>query len=266
MVAEDRYVTKAPKKMTPILEIKGLTKQFGGIVVANNISFKLEKGTVLGLIGPNGAGKTSLFNLISGVNRQDSGSVYISGNIVDTLPIYQRARLGLARTWQDIRLFPSLNLIDNLIISTRSYTSENYKEIFRSSTLKLSEDNKVKEHALSLIHRVGLGKMAYFLPPELSYGQQKLLGLARALMNDGDCMLLDEPMAGVEGRTYEQIKMIIKEELDNNKAILVVEHNIGFIKEICTHAFFMVNGEIISEGSVEDLTSNKKLTEIYFGG
>jgi branched-chain amino acid transport system ATP-binding protein len=252
--------------MIPILEIKNLNKQFGGIIVADNISFKLNKGTVLGLIGPNGAGKTSLFNLISGVNNQDSGSIYISGHKANTLPIYRRARLGLARTWQDIRLFPSLNLIDNLIISTRSYAAENFLEIFRSTALKTRENKEIEEQALSLIHRVGLGEMAFLLPPELSYGQQKLLGLARALMNNGDCMLLDEPMAGVEGRTYEQIKMIIKEELDNNKAILVVEHNIGFIKEICTQAFFMVNGRIISQGSVDDLTSDKKLTKIYFGG
>jgi len=234
--------------------------------VADNINFELNRGTVLGLIGPNGAGKTSLFNLISGVDKQDSGSIYISGRLADSLPIYKRARLGLARTWQNVRLFPSLNLIDNLIISTRTYPSENFIELFRSSSVIKQREQEKRDQAHSLLSRVGLGDLAFFLPSELSYGQQKLLGLARALMNNADCLLLDEPMAGVEGRTYEKIKTIIKEELDNNKAILVVEHNIGFIKEICTHAFFMVNGKIISEGSVEKLTSDKKLTEIYFGG
>jgi branched-chain amino acid transport system ATP-binding protein len=252
--------------MPPVINIKSLNKSFGGIVVADDINFEIHQGEVLGLIGPNGAGKTSLFNLIGGLIKADYGSISISGVRADQLPIYKRARLGIARTWQTIRLFHSLNLVDNLLISTQSYAGETFSGLLASQRDIKHLEELSRDRAISLLDRVGLKKRSFALPSELSYGQQKLLGLARALMNDGACLLLDEPMAGVERRTYDKIKEIIQEELENEKAIIVVEHNIGFIRDICNKAFFMFNGKIIAQGSVDYLTSDKRLTEIYFGG
>ena len=252
--------------MTPLIEVRSLGKRFGGIVVADAIDLDIRAGEVLGLIGPNGAGKTSLFNLISGAIAPDQGTIKIAGVRAEGLPMYRRARLGVARTWQMGRLFSSLSLLDNLLIASRTYPGESLSNILTFSRLVPESLSVARQRALILLERVGLIDRAEALPTELSYGQQKLLGLARALMNDGDCVLLDEPMAGVEGRTYDRIVKVVREEAANGKAMAVVEHNISFIREVSDRAVFMFNGRVIAEGSVSELTADKRLTEIYFGG
>jgi branched-chain amino acid transport system ATP-binding protein len=252
--------------MTPIVSTNGLTKRFGGIVVADRIDLNMHAGEVLGLIGPNGAGKTSLFNLICGTIAPDAGTITIRGSRAEHLPSYRRARLGLARTWQTTRLFASLSLVDNLLIAQRRYPGDTLTELAPVARSSSAGPKAAHDNAMRLLTRVGLESRATALPSELSYGQQKLVGLVRALMNDGDCLLLDEPMAGVEGRTYERIKQIVAEEAAKGKAIAVVEHNVGFIRDICNTAIFMFNGRVIASGSVGELTQNRDLTKIYFGG
>lgn len=251
--------------MTMLVRVSNLSKRFGGIVVADDVTLNLISGEVVGLIGPNGAGKTSLFNLISGFLSPDAGEVFIGQKRVDALPSFRRARLGLARTWQNTRLFGSLTVMDNLLIATREYPGESLLDIF----FRPGRVNGAKEASLERAHillgRIGLTDRGHALPGELSYGQQKLVGLARALMNEGTCLLLDEPMAGVEGRTYERIREIVAEEAASGKSICVVEHNIAFVRDICDGAVFMFNGRIIARGSVAELTSSRHLTDLYFG-
>src|SRR5215469_7637796 len=171
--------------MDPVLEINGLQKHFGGIIVANDINLTMKKGEVVGLIGPNGAGKTSLFNLISGFIRQDAGTITLNRKPIERLPMYARARLGLSRTWQNIRLFPSLSVLDNLIIAPRHYGGESiWRAAFNSRALK-RERSWIVERAYQQLEKVRLVGAANHLPTELSYGKQKLVSIARALMNDG---------------------------------------------------------------------------------
>jgi ABC-type branched-subunit amino acid transport system ATPase component len=251
--------------MAETIRLEKVNKHFGGVVVASNIDLVLNEGEILGLIGPNGAGKTSLFNLISGIVTPDSGIIYFKGQPINHLLIHQRARLGISRTWQNIRLFPSMTVIDNLLIGSREYKGESiWKALFTPYEIKQSSQT-LRKKAFDLLKRVGLSDHWDKQVSEFPYGQQKLIALARALMNDGNCLLLDEPMAGVEADVYDTIKTIVREEAMAGRAICVIEHTISFIKDLCDSAIFMFNGQIIAQGSVDDLLKNKELAEIYFG-
>jgi branched-chain amino acid transport system ATP-binding protein len=248
-----------------VLEVRSLSKSFGGIVVADNIDLSMRKGQILGLIGPNGAGKTSLFNLISGVFPADAGSITLDGKPLDRLALHQRARLGLSRTWQHVRLFPSLSVIDNLIIAARDYPGERLTSMLLTRGKVRAASLAAREKAHQTLGRMGLGNTAEKSIGDLSFGQQKLVGVARAMMNDARCLLLDEPMAGVEGRTYEAMQRVVREVASSGVAVCVVEHNVAFIRDLCDEAVFMFQGRILGRGSVAELTANPQLTELYFG-
>jgi branched-chain amino acid transport system ATP-binding protein len=252
--------------MTAILATAGLSRRFDGIVVADSIDFKLCAGEVLGLIGPNGAGKTTLFNLLTGFVVPDSGEITLQGRRIERLTPSRRARLGIARTWQIPRLFASLSVMDNLLIADRAYPGGSLvQSLFRPGHVAAA-GAAARQRAGELLDRIGLTNRSDVLATRLSYGQQKLVGFARALMNEGTCLLLDEPMAGVEGRTHETTKALIRAEAASGKAICIVEHNVGFVRDLCDGAAFMVNGRIVATGGIDDLLADKRLTALYFGG
>ena len=188
--------------MTQVLRTENLHKRFGGIVVSDNINLTIDRGEILGLIGPNGAGKTSLFNLISGVLKPDSGHIFLNGAAVDDRPLYQRARLGVARTWQNMLLFRTMTVMENMLIAPREYAGESILRVTFSPGRMRAEERIARERAMSILARMGLTHTASDMVTDLPFGQQKLIGLARTLMNDGPLLLLDEPMAGVEGAAY----------------------------------------------------------------
>jgi ABC-type branched-subunit amino acid transport system ATPase component len=235
--------------MTPTIRVVDVRKSFGGIVVAEGIHLEIAAGEILGLIGPNGAGKTTLFNLITGIHAPDAGEIWLRDQPLSRMKVYQRARLGIARTWQHVRLFPTLCVMDNLLMGPRDYPGAGSVE-----------------RARKILERIGLAAAADKLPGELPFGQQKLVGLARTLMNDGEVLLLDEPMTGVEGQAYATMKQIVRDEAAAGRAVCVVEHNVSFIRDLCTRAVFMFNGRIEQSGTVEELLASDKLAELYFGG
>ena len=251
--------------MSATLEIRGLCKSFGGIVVADSIDLDLTAGRVLGLIGPNGAGKTSLFNLVCGVVKPDAGSIVLDGQSLEALPTYERARMGLARTWQNLRLFPSLSVMDNLMLGPRSYSADSLMDVFfRPSQIRAHEAG-ARDRALDILERTGLSPIAQSRVQDISFGQQKLVGVARAMMNDARCLMLDEPMAGVEGQTYALIQKAVRDIAASGVAICVVEHNVAFIRDLCDEGVFMFAGKVLARGSVEQLINDPHLTELYFG-
>lgn len=251
--------------MTTLISLNQVCKSFGGIVVADNISIDINRGEILGLIGPNGAGKTSLFNLISGVFPVDSGTISVAGQSLDGLPLYQRARLGVARTWQHMRLFSSMSVLENMLVAPRDYPGEQISRIIFRPKQVAAASQALLERAMTILGRMRLEAIAHANVNDITFGQQKLVGLARALMNDGDCLLLDEPMAGVEGPAYDTMKTIVREEAAAGRAVCVVEHNVSFIKDLCNSAVFMASGKILERGSVDTLLSSKTLAELYFG-
>lgn len=251
--------------MAAILEAHGLSKRFGGIVVADRIDLDLVAGRVLGLIGPNGAGKTSLFNLISGVVKPDAGELRLEGKSLDGLDIHRRARMGLARTWQNLRLFPSLTVIDNLIVGPRAYPSDGLIRMMLMPGRARAEEQAIREKAHSVLERTGLSDVADTPAADLTFGQQKLVGVARALMSDPRCLLLDEPMAGVEGQAYRTVQNVVRSLAQAGVAVCVVEHNVAFVRDLCDEGVFMFAGKVLARGPVESLIADPRLTELYFG-
>ena len=249
----------------PILRLDDLCKAFGGIVVSDHVNLTIDAGEILGLIGPNGAGKTSLFNLVSGVVTPDSGNIYMQGRNVARLALHNRARAGVARTWQQMRLFRSMTVLENLLVGPRDYPGESlFGSLFGLASVRRTEA-EARDRAMSILDRMGLTQTAQMIVVDLPFGQQKLIGLARSLMNDGRLLLLDEPMAGVEGSNYETMQRVVHDEAAAGRAVCVVEHNVSFIKDLCTTAVFMAQGKILQRGTVEELTRSKILTELYFG-
>ncbi len=247
------------------LEVRGLCKRFGGIVVADAIDLAIPPGRILGLIGPNGAGKTSFFNLVAGVVRPDAGRVALDGLDLSGLAAFRRARLGLSRTWQNLRLFASLTVLDNLLIGTRRYPAERLAALLLRPRLVRQSDAAARRRAFEVLERVGLAAFAHSELGRLSFGQQKLVGVARALMNDPRCLLLDEPMAGVEGAAYGSIQSAVRALARDGVAVCVVEHNVAFIRDLCDEGAFMFAGRVLARGSIADLIADPRLTELYFG-
>ncbi len=247
-----------------ILRLDNICKRFGGIVVADNVSLTVSAGEILGLIGPNGAGKTSLFNLVSGVVQPDSGQIFL-GDQPLTGSLHRRAQAGVARTWQHMRLFRTMTVLENMLVAPRDYPGESMLRSMVGAASVRRAEVRSRGRAIHLLERMSLAHAAETIVADLPFGQQKLIGLARALMNDGRCLLLDEPMAGVEGSNYETMQRIVRDEAADGRAVCVVEHNVSFIKDLCTEAIFMAQGRILQRGSVDDLTRSRELTELYFG-
>jgi branched-chain amino acid transport system ATP-binding protein len=251
--------------MSAVLEIRGLDKRFGGIVVADSIDLTLSAGRIIGLIGPNGAGKTSLFNLVSGVFPADAGSITLDGERIDRLKTHKRAARGLSRTWQNLRLFPSLSVLDNLMVGPRHYPGEKLWGIaFDRADVRRGEAS-TRRKALDVLERTGLAGVARTRAADLTFGQQKLAGVARALLNESRCLLLDEPMAGVEGQAYETMQRVVRDVAASGVAVCVVEHNVAFIRDLCDEGVFMFAGKVLARGPVADLIADPRLTELYFG-
>ena len=248
------------------IRLVDVCKRFGGITVAENINLELRVGEILGLIGPNGAGKTTLFNLVSGIHAPDSGEIWLRDQPLSRLPVYRRARLGIARTWQNIRLFPTLSVLDNLLMGPRHYPGEALLTGLFQPGARRAAAGRARAQGEAILERIGLADARDKTPGELPFGQQKLVGLARTLMNDGEVLLLDEPMAGVEGQVYETMKQVVRDEAAAGRAVCVVEHNVSFIRDLCTRAVFMFNGRIEQSGPVEELLASELLAELYFGG
>jgi len=251
--------------VNPVLRTENLNKRFGGIVVSDDINLTIAAGEILGLIGPNGAGKTSLFNLISGVLRPDSGAIYLNGAPINGQPLYRRARQGIARTWQHMLLFRSMTVLENLLIGPRLYQGESILRVTFARGAVRAAERAARDRAMDILTRMGLETTANNMVTDLPFGQQKLIGLARTLMNDGPLLLLDEPMAGVEGRAYETMQAVVRQEAAAGRAVCVVEHNVSFIRDLCDRAVFMANGRILQDGTVAELIASETLTELYFG-
>jgi len=231
-----------------ILQVRNLFKSFGNLVAVNNLSMDINEGSITGLIGPNGAGKTTLFNLITGFLKPDSGYVYFRGDNITNLEPYQIARMGIGRTWQIIRIFSKMTVMENLMAASN-----------------LKKEN-AKEKGLELLDLFSLIDEKDNYAGELSIGQQKILSMARALMFDADLMLLDEIAAGVNPTEQDKIlNMIHALCVNNGKTFLIIEHDMDVIMGHCDRVICINFGEKIGEGSCEEIKINKKVTEAYFG-
>jgi len=249
--------------MSRWLEIDNLNKHFNGVKALVDFSCSLEKGKILGLIGPNGAGKTTLFNVLTGFIPSESGSISFCGVDLHNKPAHRIANLGVARTFQDLRLIRQITVLENVLLSFRNQPGENLANtFFRSSKTKKAETEN-KDTACFVLEKVGLAEKSNSLASDLSYGQQKLLSLVCCLVSDADLLLLDEPVAGVAPAVIEQILSILTDLPKQAKSVIIIEHNLEAVTQVCDRVIFMDAGEKICEGTPTEVHNDSRVIKAY---
>jgi branched-chain amino acid transport system ATP-binding protein len=242
-----------------ILEVKQVYKYFGGVKANEDISLSVEQGSIVGLIGPNGSGKTTLFNSIVGTHPIDKGSIKFDGKEVSELPVPIVAKLGLLRTFQQTRIYGKLNCIENMLISNKSQ-EKGLLSVFSKIPPELTDK------AENLLKFVGLYQKRKLRAGDLSFGQQKLLELAMALMNEPKMLLLDEPTAGINPTLINGIiDRLIKVNKEFGITLLVIEHNMRVIMQLAQKIFCLAHGEMLAEGTPEQIKNDKRVIDAYLG-
>ncbi len=249
----------------PLLEIRGLVKRFLGVTAVDQVDLTVEPGELVSLIGPNGSGKTTLFNCITGYLAADGGRVRFRGRDLTNLAPHRVARLGVARTFQQVSVFPRLSALENLLVFLQQHQEEHLlARLLRTPRLQRLEAEAV-ERARRLLDLVGLSDKADAGAGSLSYGQRKLLAFAAALMPDPDLLLLDEPAAAVNPTMINQMKDHILALHRQGKTVLLVEHNMEVVMDISQRVVVLDHGQKIAEGSPEAIRRDSRVIEAYFG-
>ena len=242
-----------------ILEVKNVSKSFGGVKANVDISMSVEQGSIVGLIGPNGSGKTTLFNSIVGTHPIDNGSIRFNEKEVSHLPIPVVAKLGLLRTFQQTRIYGKLNCVDNMLISNKP-NNDGIFSVFSKVPKELNEK------AENLLNFVGLYQKRKLRAGDLSFGQQKLLELAMALMNEPKMLLLDEPTAGINPTLINGIiDRLIKVNKEFGITLFVIEHNMKVIMQLAQHIFCLAHGQLLANGTPKEIKNDKRVIDAYLG-
>ena len=250
----------------PILKIDNITMRFGGVTAIDRLNFSINKGEIYGLIGPNGAGKTTIFNIITGNYKPTEGRVIFDGEDITGVKPNKIVFKGIARTFQNIRLFKSMSVLDNILIGFHDRINYNYFEaIFRLPRFHKYE-REIKKEAMEILEEFGIDKFANYEATSLSYGNQRKVEIARALATKPKLLLLDEPAAGMNPiETEELSKIIHKIKKDYNLTILLIEHDMKFVNNICDRVTVLDYGEKIFDGKPEDAIVDEKVVSAYLG-
>ena len=248
-----------------VLEVEGLSKKFGSIVAAEDLTMVLRKGTITALVGPNGAGKTTVFNLLTGFITPDSGSVKLNGvELVGTTP-NRVANAGMVRSWQDVRVIPRMNSLQNVMLGVQEQTGERLGPLFLAPGAVRRREDEVREEAMEWLRFVGMDAFANETAGALSFGQSKLVALARVLATNADVLLLDEPASGIDRQWVDAMLGLIEKVREQGRTVCIVEHNLMVVDRLADHTYFMELGRITDEGTFTELTSSPRLAEAYFG-
>ena len=247
--------------MTPLLKAEKLHKSFGGVRAVYDVSVEVREDSIFALIGPNGAGKSTLLNLLSGVYQPDSGSLFFNQTNLIGLPAYQRARLGIARTFQKIRLFKQLTLLENVLAGFHIHQDVPLWKCFLPGGA-----GRFRDEAMDLLSFVGLGNRGKDRAGALSYGQQRMLEIARALATRPKLFMLDEPAAGLNAAEVEFLLKRLQTINKRNVTVLVVEHNMDLVMNVAQRVLVMDHGVRLFEGTPREVQANARVIEAYLGG
>lgn len=250
-----------------LLEVNGLTKNFGGLTAVGDVSMELHEGELVGLIGPNGAGKTTLFNLLTGVYEPTEGTITLDNRLLNGKSPDKIASLGLSRTFQNIRLFKNMTVLDNVLIGL----SNNKKPHLLTSFLRLPKfyhnEEALKTKAMELLSMFDLQDDANTLSKNLPYGQQRRLEIVRALATNPKILFLDEPAAGMNPQETAELTALIRRIKDEfGITIILIEHDMSLVMEVTERIYVLEYGRLIAQGTPEDIRHNKRVIEAYLGG
>jgi branched-chain amino acid transport system ATP-binding protein len=233
-----------------ILEVEGLTKRFGGLTAVKNVKFEIQEGEIVGLIGPNGAGKTTVFNLISGLLDPDEGRLHLAGRDITGLPPHRKSRLGIGRTFQIVRSFDGMTVLENVMVAILAHDPKH---------------RKPDKAAMDVLKRVGLSVQAQSRPQSITFAQRKRLEVARAFATNPRLILLDEVLAGLNPREVEESLPLIHDIRECGITVFMIEHVMAALMSVSERILVMDEGELIAWGTPDEVTGNPRVIEAYLG-
>ena len=248
-----------------ILKVENVTQRFGGLTAVNEVNMEVKKGEIVGIIGPNGAGKTTFFNDITGVYRPTEGKIFLKNNEITGMKPFEITQLGMARTFQNIRLFYRMTVLENVMVGMHSRTKSNLVDSVLKTLSHKESEKEAEERALEVLELTGLADYRYDYATSLPYGLQRRLEIARAMATNPDILLFDEPAAGMNEQETSDLMQFIGELKGYGYTIILIEHDMRLVMNICERIYVLDHGNLIANGIPAEIKSNTRVIEAYLG-